>query len=204
MEVQYVKGIGPPGAKVLAKLGIASLEDLLLYLPRRYEDRSNFRTIASVRAGEFVTLKGRLVAVDSKAPRGNFTITRAGISDGSGTIGLVWFNQRWIRPRLSKITGEIIVYGQVKEGQWGYEINSPEWEPLAPEADGEEFARIVPVYPLVEGVPQKTSQRPLPVCVRLPQKKQSHQMTDHEKAAVGHQPLRRRTLSCSLGRHEFG
>ncbi|MBL1148924.1 MAG: ATP-dependent DNA helicase RecG [Armatimonadetes bacterium] len=159
MEVQYVKGIGPPGAKVLAKLGIASLEDLLLYLPRRYEDRSNFRTIASVRAGEFVTLKGRLVAVESKAPRGNFTITRAGISDGSGTIGLVWFNQRWIRPRLSKITGEIIVYGQVKEGQWGYEINSPEWEPLAPEADGEEFARIVPVYPLVEGVPQKTIRR---------------------------------------------
>src|SRR3954468_11987447 len=55
-EVQYVKGIGPRTALVLAEKGISTVEDLLYYLPYRYEDRLNPRTIAELRAGEMATV----------------------------------------------------------------------------------------------------------------------------------------------------
>ncbi len=158
-DVQFVKGVGPRTAKLLAKLKIGTLGDLLYYLPRRYEDRSNFQPIGEVKPGEWVSLKGRVISLDSRDRGGRFMIIKAAIADGSGAIGLVWFNQRWIKRKLTGFDGEIIVYGQVKEGQWGLQIESPEWETVDPDDDPEEFARITPVYPLTEGVGQMTIRR---------------------------------------------
>jgi ATP-dependent DNA helicase RecG len=155
MNVQFLKGIGPSAARGLAKLGIETVDDLLHYLPYRYEDRSNFRQIASVRPGEFVTLKGRILSVDSRNRQGRFTIVRAAIGDASGSIGLIWFNQRWIKTALDKHAGEIIIYGQVKEGNYGNEMASPEWEPIEKTDEPSDFARITPIYRLTEGVYQK-------------------------------------------------
>ncbi|MBA3725760.1 MAG: ATP-dependent DNA helicase RecG [Armatimonadetes bacterium] len=154
-SVQYLKGVGPKAAQVLAKLGVETVKDLLYYLPFRYEDRRDFRPIGSVRPGEWVTLKGRVVSLDSRNRQGNFTIIRAAIADGSGAIGLIWFNQRWIKTQLDKHEGEIIVYGQVKEGNYGYEIASPEWETVDPADDVTGFARLTPIYRLTEGLSQK-------------------------------------------------
>jgi ATP-dependent DNA helicase RecG len=158
-DVQFVKGVGPPLAKVLAKLSIATLGDLVFHLPRRYEDRANLVKIRDVRPGDYATLKGRIISLDSKNAQGRMTVIRAAISDETGAIGLIWFNQRWIKPRLEKHRGEIIVYGQVKEGSWGYEISTPEWETIDPDDAPEDFARITPVYPLADGVSQKTIRR---------------------------------------------
>ena len=158
-NVQFIKGVGPKVAQVLAKLGIETAGDLLYYLPFRYEDRTNFRPIGSVHAGEFVTLKGRLVSLSSKNRQGNFTIIRAAIADSSGAINLIWFNQRWLKSTLEKHEGEIIVYGQVKEGNYGYEIASPEWETVDKDEDPANFARITPVYRLTEGLSQKLIRR---------------------------------------------
>lgn len=158
-EVQFVKGIGPPLAKVLAKLGIQTIGDLLYYLPRRYEDRSNFLKIRDARAGEYVCVRGKIIDVNSKRTGGGLTLIRAVISDGTGTVSLVWFNQTWIKARLEKHNGEVIAYGQVQEGNWGYEIRAPEWETIDPDDDPENFARITPIYPLTEGVAQKSVRR---------------------------------------------
>jgi ATP-dependent DNA helicase RecG len=74
-------------------------------------------------------------------------------------IGLTWFNQPWIARKLQTYRGEIVAYGLVKEANLLLEIASPEYELLDEDADHEDFARIVPVYPLTEGVHQKTVRR---------------------------------------------
>lgn len=158
-EVQYVKGVGPAVAKILDKLAIRTLGDLVFTLPRRYEDRTSFLRIRDVRPGQSVSLKGRIISLDSRNTRGSMTIIRAAISDGSGAIALIWFNQRWVKSKLEKVEGEIIVYGLVKEGQYGFEINSPEWEIVESDDKADKFAKITPVYQLSEGVNQKLVRR---------------------------------------------
>lgn len=158
-EVQFVKGIGPPMAKVLAKLGIYTIGDLLYYMPRRYEDRSNFLRIRDAKVGDHVCVKGQIIDVSSKRTGGGLTLIRVTITDGSGALSLVWFNQTWIKSRLEKHKGEVIAYGQLQEGNWGYEIRAPEWEAIDANEDTEDFARITPIYPLTEGVAQKGVRR---------------------------------------------
>ncbi|MEM4409166.1 MAG: hypothetical protein QXI19_10535, partial [Candidatus Caldarchaeum sp.] len=159
MNVQYVKGVGPSGVRLLGKLGISTVEELLYTLPRRYEDRSNFRKMRDIKPGEWVTLRGRLVDVSSRVNRGNFKIIRAVITDGSASVGLVWFNQVWVEQKLRRWMGELIVYGRVQAGDWGLEIPSPEWEVVEAEDDLQEFARITPIYSLTEGMHQKRIRR---------------------------------------------
>jgi ATP-dependent DNA helicase RecG len=159
MSVQYLKGVGPSGAKLLNKMGISTVEELLYTLPRRYEDRTNFRKIRDIRPGEWVTVKGRLIDVSGRTNRGNFRVIRAVITDGSGSIGLIWFNQPWVEQKLRQWIGEMIVYGRVQEGDWGLEIATPEWELVEQEDDPQDFARITPVYSLTEGMVQKRVRR---------------------------------------------
>lgn len=154
-EVQYLKGVGPKVAQLLAKVGIKTLEDLLYYVPRRYEDRTKFAAIREVKPGDWVTLKGKITSLETVSPRiGTFRIVKASLSDRTGTIGLTWFNQPWMRQKLQRQDGELIVYGQVKVGKWGYEINNPEWEFVQPYKN-DEFAKITPIYPLTEGLNEK-------------------------------------------------
>ncbi|HWP31654.1 MAG TPA: ATP-dependent DNA helicase RecG [Fimbriimonadales bacterium] len=154
-EVQYLKGVGPKVAQLLAKVGIKTLEDLLYYVPRRYEDRTKFASIREVKPGDWVTLKGKIISLETISPRmGTFRIVKASLSDTTGTIGLTWFNQPWIRQKLQRQEGELIVYGQVKVGKWGYEINNPEWEFVQPHKN-DDFAKITPIYPLTEGLNEK-------------------------------------------------
>lgn len=156
-DVTYAKGVGPRLAPILNKMGILTIRDLLYHLPRRYEDRSNLPPIAMARAGQFVTVRGRILDFEGKATRrGGMVILKALITDGTGKIVLTWFNQPWIKKTLQDYDGEIIAFGQVKAGSSWLEINTPEFELLNEEASGEEFARIVPIYPLTEGLGQKT------------------------------------------------
>ncbi len=155
-EAQFLKGVGPRMAPGLAKLGLKTVGDVLYHLPRRYEDRRHIPPISSLKPGQFATIKGTIDEIETRPTRGGMVILRAAVSDKSGTVTLVWFNQPWVRRQLEKYKGEIIAYGMVKEGHWAYEMSGPEFEILAEDDDPEDFARIVPVYPLTEGVTQKT------------------------------------------------
>lgn len=158
-EVQYLKGVGPSNAKLLEKVGVRTVNDLLYHLPRRYEDRRNLPPIGSVRAGQYATIRGRVVGVDGKPTRGGKVVLKAAVSDSSGTITLVWFNQPWIRSKLSGYKGEIIAYGLVRESGWAYEIHGPEYELIDGESSSEKFAAIVPIYPATDGLRQSTVRR---------------------------------------------
>lgn len=158
-EVKYVKGVGEKVAQLLAKLNLYTLNDLLYYLPRRYEDRTQFRKIRYARPGEAATFAGKLVTVDNIKVRTNMTLTKAFIDDGSGAIELVWYNQPYMKEVLQRARDrQIVVYGVVKESGWGLQIETPEWEDIGADSDINELLhvnRVVPIYPLTEGLGQK-------------------------------------------------
>jgi len=161
IEVRYVKGVGERLSKVLGKIGIFTARDLLTHFPRRHEDRTHFRRISQLRQGETATIRGKvLVADNTRTPRTKTLLTRVGIGDGSGKATLVWFNQAYLKTVFVKLLGrEIIVYGTAQFGSRGIEIVNPEWEEVDEGADPLSSNRIVPVYPLKEGLYQKTARR---------------------------------------------
>lgn len=158
-EIGLLKGVGQRMAPAFEKIGIHTVGDLLYHLPRRYEDRRNLPPIGSLRPGDWATVRGRVRSFEARPTRGGMVVMTAKVGDGTGSIALTWFNQPWIRRQLEGYEGEILAYGQVKDGGYSLEIGSPEWETINPEDTEESFARIVPVYPLTDGLAQKTVRR---------------------------------------------
>lgn len=158
-EVQFLKGVGPRNALALNKAGFHTVGDLLYVVPRRYEDRRHLPPIGQLRPGQWATIQGKLVNVDARQTNRGMVILKAVIRDATGHIALTWFNQPWIRRVLEKHEGDVLAYGLVKETSFGMEMAAPEWEPITEDDDSEDFARIVPVYPLTEGLSQKVMRR---------------------------------------------
>jgi len=158
--VQYVKGVGERMSCVLGKLGIFDVRDLLYHFPRRHEDRSQMARIGSLKGGEEVTVCGRIVAADNVKTRSGLVLTKVAVDDGSGVIVLTWFNQPYLRDRFLRMKGrKIIAFGTVQYARWGFEINTPDWEEFKEDADPLSSNRIVPIYPLTEGVFQSTMRK---------------------------------------------
>ncbi len=157
-EVQYVKGVGPRFAQLFKKIGIETAGDLLFHLPRRYQDRRDIPPIAKARPGQLVTIRGRVRKVEARPISKGRVLLRAIVEDSSGAICLTWFNQPWVKKQLEE-ADQIIAYGLVKAGSHLDEISAPEWEAIDTEEEGDAFAKIVPIYPLTEGLPQKVARR---------------------------------------------
>jgi len=148
VPVMRAKGVGPKRAALLAKLGIETIEDLLLYFPRRLEDRSKIVSIGSVRAGQEVSVRGEVHALSTRRVRGEMTILEAAVGDGTGFLYAVWFNQPWIADRLKR-GDRIDLYGRAERSRGELQMRSPTWEKAGA---GLETGRWVPVYPATEGV----------------------------------------------------
>ena len=150
-EVMYLKGVGPQAGARLIKLGIKTVRDLILHLPRRWEDRTTFRPIGTLRPGAVETIQGKLGTLKTKSPRRGMTICQIPLSDGTGTVQLTWFNQPYAVKTLTA-GAHVIANGKVEENFGELQINTPEIE------TGEEHiqaGRIVPVYPLTGNINQK-------------------------------------------------
>lgn len=151
--VQYIKGVGPVRARLLARLGITTIRDLLYFFPRRYEDRTLFTPIASLKPDDRTTVCGTVMEIAETRPRDNMTITRVAISDGSGIAWGVWFNQPYMKDRF-RVGMRVAFSGRVTFRYGKKEFNSPDFE----EMDGDNpihAGRMVPVYPLTEGLSQR-------------------------------------------------
>jgi ATP-dependent DNA helicase RecG len=151
--IQYVKGVGPKRAELLARSGIATVEDLLYHLPFRYEDRRNIVSVRDARPALDVTLIGQVSGareIPMRRRRGRPMLS-ATFSDDSGRIELIWFHQaNYFKKKLE--TGSLwLVHGRVESGKrGGWQIVHPEIEALDDNGDDESAAaaaaRIVPVY----------------------------------------------------------
>ena len=152
----YVKGVGPARAAMLEAKGLATVEDLLAYVPFRYEDRSNTKTIAQLAPGEMATVIAEVRSAKlSGFRRRNLGLFEARFSDASRSI-LVgkWFHGGY----LANVLGEgvkVALFGKVEFDNYTGELQMlhPEFEILSGDDDDGEAAlhvgRVVPIYEAV-------------------------------------------------------
>src|SRR5271168_5442501 len=111
--VQYVKGIGPRLAEILAAKGIATVDDLLHYLPLRYEDRLNPRSVAELRAGEMATVIAEVRNSGLFSTR-RMPIFQLTVGQGRSRLRCLWFNAAYLQDKFKP--GQLIaLYGKVEQ-----------------------------------------------------------------------------------------
>ncbi len=174
--IQFIKGVGPKLAENLGRLNIATVEDALYLVPNRYEDRRELHTIVELRPGKVESFAGTILAAGSQLSKGGKSYFEAVIGDGSGSITCKWFrfNARymtnsWNVGRRGLFTGEVSQFGYQRElhhpdVEWLVEGETPA-ELMA--KDPLNFGRILPVYPLTEGLQQKSLRKIMKEIVEL-------------------------------------
>lgn len=162
-SVQYVPRVGPMMAKRLEKLNIKTVEDLLYHVPFRYDDFSLISPIARVQPGEVVTIECTIQSIDVKYTKSGKKLIEAVITDTTGSLSVVWFNQPFllqVLPEGSKVrlAGKIDWFGHTLV------MSSPQYElinitkpyTLNPiPSSSLHTGRLVPVYPETAGVSSK-------------------------------------------------
>ena len=149
-EIQYVKGVGPRRAEQFAEQGIRTAGDLLCRLPFRYEDRTQYRSLASLREDEWVLTRGRIAAVGGfEGRRRRISIVEILVRDETGNVRLKFFNQPYLRS-VFKPGHDLIIYGQPKRDphtRGALVMMNPECE-LHEQESGPSVhsGRVVPVY----------------------------------------------------------
>ncbi len=154
--IQYMKGVGPARARLLARLGVRTITDLLYRLPRRLEDRSHLRRIVDLLHGSVDTVRGTIARVEKFRPRRRhgLVLVKAAVTDGSGVLHAVWFNQPYIAQQLP-LGAEVILHGRVQRQAGEIQMAAPEFEVLEAGEETLHVGRIVPVYGSTEGLSQR-------------------------------------------------
>lgn len=162
-----MKGVGPRRARLLERLGIKTLQDLLFYFPWRYEDRKNLKKIHDLTYGNLETTVGEVVSAGViTTPRKGMKIFELVVTDHTGFLRCKWFNQPYMEKYFKK-GQKVILSGAVKGSPFlgvdfnhlnlssAFEMENPDFEHLE---DGDRFihtSRIVPVYRATEGFTPK-------------------------------------------------
>ncbi|MEN6509217.1 MAG: ATP-dependent DNA helicase RecG [Smithella sp.] len=157
VPVQYLKGVGPKMAARFQAKKISTVEDLLYFLPRTYEDRREIRRINKLETGRIQTIIA-VVVLNEFRYYGKKRILEVTVSDNTANLTIKWF-----KGRMSYLTGifkkgvRAIFTGPVTPNYAGKTMIHPEYEILEEEDDENllNFKRIVPVYSETEGLHQK-------------------------------------------------
>ncbi|MHB8170029.1 MAG: ATP-dependent DNA helicase RecG [Thermincolia bacterium] len=152
--LQYLKSVGPKRVKLLQKLGLNTVEDLLYHFPRRYEDRSQLKKVNQLNHGEVETIQGQVVGSQELRPRRGLTITKVAVHDGTGVFYAVWFNQPYLKKQL-KQGQQLLITGKVERRFGAVQITVSDYE-LMDEADTTHTGRIVPMYPTTSSLNGRT------------------------------------------------
>ena len=152
-EIQYIKGVGPNRASLLQKLGINTLEDLITYYPRDYEDRGKPKYIASLIDGEEALIDAIVVSrMSEKRIRKNMSIQNLIVRDETGTCVITWFNQSYLKNKFT-LGKKYKFYGKVSNKFGKIEMNTPVFDE---EETSKNTGKIIPIYPLTYNLSQNT------------------------------------------------
>ena len=152
-DVRYIKGVGEQKAKALEKLGIRTLQDLISYFPRAYDDRRGIVKIKDLQDGESACVEAMVAATPTLSRiRKGLELVKLRAVDESGTLDITFFNQAYRKTRL--IPGETYTfYGKAEGNLLRKTMTNPVVEK---EGRRELTGRIVPIYPLTAGISQLT------------------------------------------------
>ena len=147
--VTVVKGVGGKMAEKLERLGIELVEDMLYYLPARYDDYTRLLPLYKLKPETVTTVVGTVRGSHIRAGSGgrkDFVYT---LEDGTGELLVTCFGQRWLRNKI-RDGHQLVLSGKVTVYRDKLQMSNPEWEPL--ESDNLKARGIVPVYRLTEGL----------------------------------------------------
>jgi ATP-dependent DNA helicase RecG len=161
-SLQYLKGVGPRRAADLKNIGVATVEDLLYRFPVRYEDRSHFQTIASLKPNVPASVSGEVLSCGIRPTRRpRFKIFEMLVRDKTGSLRAIWFNQPFLKD-VFRPHQRVILYGKLELNSYGLQMQSPQYEIVREGVEGNEgnegdegahegsdalhVGRVVPVY----------------------------------------------------------
>ncbi len=147
---QYVKGVGPARYELLRKLGIETIGDLLFHFPRAYEDLTDCRRIADLTAEQVQTVAGEVVEIEGRTTRTGKQVLSVVLSDGSGIVEGVWFNQPFMARRF-RLGLRVAFSGKPRRHNGYWQIANPRVQTLDADLPADPRG-ILPVYSLTEGL----------------------------------------------------
>ena len=174
--LQFVKGVGPRRAADLSAAGLATVEDLLLRLPFRYEDRARLRPISELGVGDTATVSGQVLSCGlRRTRRRGFTIFELAVADASGQMRVTFLNQPYLKDVFAPRQA-VVLHGSVERRRTGgLQLTNPQYELVTTDDELVHTQRIVPVYEKVGVVTPKmlrrivhTALQQLPVAVADP------------------------------------
>lgn len=123
-DVKYIKNVGPSRVKILNKLNIFTLKDLITYFPRNHEDRSIPKKIADCASGEEVLIKATAVTKVIETRARNLSIYKLVVKDASESCTITWFNQKYLKD-IFKVGHTYNFFGKIETKLGRYEMKSP-------------------------------------------------------------------------------
>ena len=156
--IRYVKGVGEEKSKLFNKVGINTLYDLFWHFPSYYEDRTHIIPIAQTSPGKRQVIQGKVLLIDKVKSGKSLSIFKVPVKDKSGIIYAIWYNQDYITKLLKK-DQEVVLSGKIEMRFREKQILVDDFEILNGKEDALNLKRIVPFYPLTEGISQRVIRR---------------------------------------------
>src|SRR5215472_2842974 len=162
-ELMYLKGVGSRRAQILAERGLRTFNDLLGYLPFRYEDRIHFAKIREIRPGQIYTVRAEVLSGSLvRYSRANGGVYHLLVRDETGPLACRFFHGQYFEKRF-RAGQQLVLHGKAdldpaRPGR--VEMINPEFEMLGEgEADSTEVGRMVPIYEAIGGIGSRTMRR---------------------------------------------
>ena len=150
-NIQYIKGVGPARVKLLNKLGIYTLNDIINYYPRTYEDRSKTKKLNDVYDGEEILIIAKVMTkVVVRKVRKGLTLYKVIVADESNNCEITWYNQEYIKEKIRQ-GNTYKFYGKVSNKYGKLEMNTPIVEEMNASKN---TGKIVPIYPSTNNLTQ--------------------------------------------------
>ena len=149
-DVKFIKGVGPNRVKLLNKIGIYTLKDLITYYPRTYEDRSKPKNICECTNGEEVLIEGIVCNRISEVRMHGKTMQKLIIRDETMSANITWFNQSYLKNRF-EVGKKYKFYGRINNQYGKISMTSPVFDDIDKDNN---TGKIIPIYPLTFSLSQ--------------------------------------------------
>jgi len=193
-DVQYVKGVGPRRASLLVSRGIRTVEDLLLHIPRAYQDRAHFVSLSSLQIGQEAAIHARVYRSRVIETRTRGRILDVILTDGSSFVHAKWFHGAYLQTRDFHSGRNVVLFGRVDFDRYDskFVFFNPEFELLDDNDDTTsiDIGRYVPIYEEIGGITSRQLRRIISGALSDLSKEVADPLPDEIRAAHGFPELR--------------